>query len=262
MKAFLTLPLLTHTIFLLSHAVIISFYFTETCNGWNQGEKHRHNTCSFAFLPPQPQAQHPTARASSLGASPAAKASHTTRNGAHRLPSTHPAGKPRPPAPPRTPSSGRRPAGLSSSSTTRRAGNTAASPTRESPQPLPQRRIPASARLTAPFPPQAFPGAQRSLTWSAKSSAVLMISFWPIAAEKGAPLLSRASGPASRWGAAAAGKEEGRKGEEGERRAAPHRRCCCHVGQALKAPRGRQRQHTRGGRGPAGGAAPPLPLRA
>lgn len=33
MKAFLTLSLLTHKIFLLSHAVIISFYFTETGNG-------------------------------------------------------------------------------------------------------------------------------------------------------------------------------------------------------------------------------------
>lgn len=46
-----------------------------------------------------------------------------------------------------------------------------------------------------------------------------MISFWPIAAEKEA--LLRASGPALRWGAAAAGKEEGKRGGGAPSRAAP-----------------------------------------
>lgn len=127
-----------------------------------------------------------------------------------------------------------------------------------SPQPAPARPdwAPQGSGLTAPphgapphTGPRERPSAQRPPgqrragrrvpTWSAKSSAVLMMSFWPMAAGRGRSCqLLRAWGPGS-LAQAAAGRAGGR-----ERRAA---RCCCHVGQALKAPRGRQRRRGRGG---------------
>lgn len=141
--------------------MIVSFYFTETCNSWNQDKKVRDNTCLFSFLPTQLQTQHPSASASSLGATPAARASHTTENGAPRLPftDTPPAdlGLPLSPA---HPAAGRgRP--LGSSSPIRRAGDTAASPHSEGPQPLPQRRVPASASNRGPPHSPPAPGLPR-----------------------------------------------------------------------------------------------------